>query len=535
MAAETAIPISEDRSVFVPFMILEFHDTYKEERSDVPLERIDSKLEPDISTNIIEIDHSAFIKEDVLSNTQPVIEDIEIRNTASSPNLEISTIGSGTDIQVDEITESEIKETDSPIENNSLSQQEVENAKLPDLYASIETELVSETHRIMPKVSDAISNLESSNMTPITEEILEEKTLGQDVLLEEIEDKVAVVPKIDLTIAESTAESKHEQREFIIDLTEDVLPMGTEFNSSIKLKGEPKSKQEKITSIQIDANAESTDESEDFTSWLSRLSSNTDGSVIDSDQIENEVLALDDIDLLDTDQNVEVLALDDLEKQEDIVKPERIDDQGQVRDFEVTNVMGNKDLTIQSLEDTTSTKEDKDSESSTEDMVNLNLHNDTSEMIELSSDTESNAEDNLDQQIETALSTLDQKSDLDTTLADSIENSSTPIDPLPSILKENEKPSAITLEPKIQISKDDELINALADPFLLEQKLQKHKHSNVHFSEELSAMDFISETMAILLVKQGNVDMAKAMYIKLIGKFPEKSTYFTSQIEKINQ
>lgn len=44
---------------------------------------------------------------------------------------------------------------------------------------------------------------------------------------------------------------------------------------------------------------------------------------------------------------------------------------------------------------------------------------------------------------------------------------------------------------------------------------------------------FITETMAKLMVKQGKVKRALDIYQKLSLKFPEKSAYFASQIEKV--
>jgi hypothetical protein len=330
------------------------------------------------------------------------------------------------------------------------------NPKAEEHSADLEEERLSSSHHVTEDIDiEATVDMESSNMLPLKEEIQDEKPFVQDIAVQEseleTEEKTAVLFEIDLTIAEPILESKPEPREFIIDLTQDMLPLVAEPILSVKMKKESKPKQKKVTPLHMDLASEFKDTSEDFTSWLSRLSSNIEVPVLDSDQGENTVPAG-----------------DVQERSQELVTADPKENQGQDSDLERIDVIEKEDLTSQGQ----------------------------------------------------------------------VENSPIMIDPLDPNLEDDEdveKPRKVNLEPKIQISKDDELINALADPFLTHQKQQKNKRSHVHFSEELSAMDFISETMAILLVKQGNIDKAKEMYIKLIEKFPEKNTYFASQIEKINQ
>ena len=47
--------------------------------------------------------------------------------------------------------------------------------------------------------------------------------------------------------------------------------------------------------------------------------------------------------------------------------------------------------------------------------------------------------------------------------------------------------------------------------------------------------DFVTETLANIYVKQGNLDKALKAYKNLLLKYPEKKTYFAAQIEKIEK
>ena len=47
--------------------------------------------------------------------------------------------------------------------------------------------------------------------------------------------------------------------------------------------------------------------------------------------------------------------------------------------------------------------------------------------------------------------------------------------------------------------------------------------------------DIISENLACIMVKQGKHEKAIDIYKKLIWKFPQKKTYFASQIEELKK
>jgi hypothetical protein len=51
----------------------------------------------------------------------------------------------------------------------------------------------------------------------------------------------------------------------------------------------------------------------------------------------------------------------------------------------------------------------------------------------------------------------------------------------------------------------------------------------------LETDEIVTETLAMILEQQGHYQKAKEAYQKLILKYPEKSTYFASQIEELNK
>ncbi len=112
-------------------------------------------------------------------------------------------------------------------------------------------------------------------------------------------------------------------------------------------------------------------------------------------------------------------------------------------------------------------------------------------------------------------------------------------------LLELDTESSITEEDKLQEDDRDsnkQMQNELIDKFILtnpriEQTIEK---SNVPlediskpFSEETG--EFVTETLAKIYTTQGYYSRAIDIYEKLSLKFPEKSSYFASQIEKVKE
>lgn len=114
----------------------------------------------------------------------------------------------------------------------------------------------------------------------------------------------------------------------------------------------------------------------------------------------------------------------------------------------------------------------------------------------------------------------------------------------PDPLKTEKAPAKIRfelpkMEEKLKMRKDPEL-DAL-DGFVRDQiKRKKKKNANIieipfeqAIQRSTEKRDIISDGLAQLLTKQGKFDSAIEMYEKLILKYPQKSTFFASQIELV--
>ena len=94
-----------------------------------------------------------------------------------------------------------------------------------------------------------------------------------------------------------------------------------------------------------------------------------------------------------------------------------------------------------------------------------------------------------------------------------------------------------------KINRDDELEGFLKDNFFKAQveikKANRKTPSELRIQDEaqlsLQPLDLVSQTMAILHEKQGNISKAIEIYEKLIVLFPEKSSFFALQIENLRK
>lgn len=123
--------------------------------------------------------------------------------------------------------------------------------------------------------------------------------------------------------------------------------------------------------------------------------------------------------------------------------------------------------------------------------------------------------------------------------------SSPELEPIESIMFDfDEEIEEETSEARPMSIAEDEELKKLLNTYIKEQKTQRAKPQRDTPSEyrtqditqsSLVTPVIITESMAILYTHQGNYAKAIEIYKKLIDKFPEKSVFFASQIEKIKK
>jgi tetratricopeptide (TPR) repeat protein len=116
------------------------------------------------------------------------------------------------------------------------------------------------------------------------------------------------------------------------------------------------------------------------------------------------------------------------------------------------------------------------------------------------------------------------------------------IQPIPAYSIENfEKQLNADDEPGQETDTDIKDSNDLIDKFLKDQPKLNLKPAEHNFEEEEiheesgNDQEFVSEILAEIYWKQGNRDKAISIYKKLSLNFPEKSSYFATQIEKVKK
>ena len=112
---------------------------------------------------------------------------------------------------------------------------------------------------------------------------------------------------------------------------------------------------------------------------------------------------------------------------------------------------------------------------------------------------------------------------------------------LSEINKEKTNIEQAVKENKNKFDKEVKDVNELIEKFLKEQPKIKTPKQEKEFVEDLERSslsdndDIISETLASIYEKQGYISKAIKIYNKLSLKFPEKSSYFAKEIQRLKK